>query len=72
MSECCISGFQWDATPIGTETTLQDRKAYVTGSSSSVAILILHDLFGWTFKNTRILADHYSKEVGATVYIPDL
>jgi hypothetical protein len=34
--------------------------------------MIIHDLLGWTFTNTRILADHYAEEVDATVYVPDL
>ncbi|KAB2573411.1 Hydrolase tropI [Lasiodiplodia theobromae] len=33
--------------------------------------MIIHDLYGWTFSNTRILADHYAQEVDATVYVPD-
>ncbi|KIX93007.1 uncharacterized protein Z520_11280 [Fonsecaea multimorphosa CBS 102226] len=33
--------------------------------------MIIHDLFGWTFRNTRLLADHYAKEADATVYVPD-
>lgn len=32
---------------------------------------MVHDAFGWEFNNTRLLADHYAKEVGATVYLPD-
>jgi dienelactone hydrolase len=37
-----------------------------------VAIIVIHDLYGWTFPNIRLLADHYAAEVGATVYVPDL
>lgn len=48
------------------------RNCYSTGTSSSIAILLIHDIFGWTFSNTRILADHLAEEVGATVYMPDL
>ena len=32
----------------------------------------VHDVYGWTFTNTRVLADHYAKEADATVFIPDL
>ena len=39
---------------------------------SQVAILMVHDIFGWTFPNARLLADHYAKEADATVYLPDL
>ncbi|GIJ86873.1 hypothetical protein Asppvi_005771 [Aspergillus pseudoviridinutans] len=72
MSDCCLKGFQWDAEVKGRETTLAGLSCYVTGSDSEVGILVLHDAFGWTFKNTRLLADHYAEEVGATVYVPDL
>ena len=56
----------------GVKPTLAGLDCYVTGLSSKIAILLLHDLYGWTFTNTRLLADHYAEEVGATVYIPDL
>ncbi|CRG87550.1 hypothetical protein PISL3812_04568 [Talaromyces islandicus] len=40
-------------------------------TNPNIAILVIHDLFGWTFPNTRLLADHLADEVGATVYVPD-
>lgn len=73
MSDCCIQGFEWQGTPTGRETTLAGNKAYLTGSDNSdVAIMVIHDLFGWTFPNLRLLADHYAREVNAAVYLPDL
>jgi hypothetical protein len=71
MSECCKSGFQWDAQPTGTETKLGDFDTYVAGNSKNAAILLVADLFGWTLKNLRVLADHFAKEANATVYLPD-
>lgn len=71
MSECCKAGFLWNGTPTGKETTLGKNKAYVTGGNTDVAILIVHDVFGWTLNNARLLADHYAKEADATVYLPD-
>lgn len=71
-SQCCLSGFTWDGTPVGKETKLADKNTYVTGSNKDVAIMIVHDLFGWTLPNLRLLADHYAKEADATVYMPDL
>ncbi|EHA22170.1 hypothetical protein ASPNIDRAFT_127254, partial [Aspergillus niger ATCC 1015] len=44
---------------------------YRTGTKSNVAILLIHDLFGWKFTNTRILADHLAEEVGGTIFVPD-
>lgn len=72
MGDCCLKGFQWNAKPKGRDAKLGGRDCYVTGSNQSVAIMIIHDLYGWTFSNTRILADHYAQEVDATVYVPDL
>jgi dienelactone hydrolase len=72
MSDCCLKGFQWDTDVKGKETTLAGISCYVTGSDPEVGILVLHDVYGWTFKNTRLLADNYAEEVGATVYVPDL
>lgn len=72
VSDCCLKGFRWDGEPKGHETQLAGSSCYMTGTNSKVAILIIHDLFGWTFPNTRILADHYAEEVDATVYVPDL
>ncbi|KAK4163090.1 putative hydrolase [Cladorrhinum sp. PSN259] len=71
MSSCCLHGFKWDAEPLGREDKINNQNCYVTGSNPDVAIIVIHDLYGWTFGNTRVLADQYAAEVGATVYIPD-
>ena len=68
----CKTGFKWDGEATGKETTLNDKKAYVTGDSKDAAILVVTDIFGWTLPNIRILADHYAKECNATVYVPDV
>jgi hypothetical protein len=72
MSECCKTGFRWEGKPVGTESKLASLNTYVTGSNKDAAVLIVHDLFGWTFPNARILADHYAEEADVTVYLPDL
>lgn len=72
MKECCLKGFSWNGTPAGKEGTLANNKTYITGSNSEVAILIIADGFGWTMPNSRLIADHYAQEIGATVYMPDL
>lgn len=72
IERCCISGFDWNGTPTGSEDELAGVKTYVTGGNTNRAILVIHDLFGWKFNNLRLLADHYAKEVDATVYLPDL
>lgn len=46
--------------------------AYVVGDNKDAAILLIHDVFGWTFPNLRLLADHFAKEANATCYLVDL
>lgn len=74
VPKCCTTGFEWDGEPDGRTIPFptSSNQAYVTGSSSSVAILFICDLFGWEFRNNRLLADHLARAVGATVYVPDL
>lgn len=71
ISPCCLRGFQWSGTPAGMVGRLASNNAYITGDNPDVAILVIHDLFGWEFPNTRLLADHLAREAGATVYVPD-
>lgn len=72
MSKCCKEGFKWEGTPIGKESTIAGVPTYVSGSNKERAILMVHDIFGWTLPNLRLLADHYAQEADATVYLPDL
>lgn len=73
ISQCCLQGFQWDGKPEGEEIMLGDLKTYVVGpTDSNAAILLIHDIFGWTFPNLRLLADYYARSVGARVWMPDL
>ena len=71
-SSCCATGFAWDGKPKGKESTLAGEKAYVTGENKDAAVLTVHDIFGWTLNNTRLLADHYAEEADTTVYLVDL
>lgn len=68
MSSCCTSGFSWHGHPQGRESKIFDHDVYIAGDDDDekkdVAILFLHDIFGWTFGNNRLLADHFAKEVG--------
>lgn len=72
MTGCCKTGFSWVGEPTGTESKLAGIDTYVTGSNKDAAVLIVHDVFGWTFRNLRLLADHYAREADAMVYMPDL
>ncbi|KAL2828398.1 Alpha/Beta hydrolase protein [Aspergillus cavernicola] len=72
VSKCCIQGFSWQGTPTGhTNSKLATNNVYITGTNPDIAILFIADLFGWSFPNVRLLADHYAREVGANVYVPD-
>ncbi|KAI1821869.1 putative hydrolase [Xylaria intraflava] len=71
FSDCCLKTFDWDGTPNGTETKLAGLNCYVTGENKNSAVLFIHDIFGWQYRNNRLLADHYAREANVTVYIPD-
>ena len=72
MQDCCRTGFLWNGEPAGREETIGSHKVYTTGTNTERGILFLHDAFGWQLGNNRLLADHFAKEIGATVYLPDL
>ena len=57
--------------PKGKETTLGKNDCYVVGDNKDVAILMIADVFGWALPNARLLADHFAKDIDATVYLPD-
>ncbi|KAK8051124.1 Alpha/Beta hydrolase protein [Apiospora rasikravindrae] len=71
FTDCCIKGFEWEGTPTGTEGKLGDNDTYITGTNPDVAVLLIHDLYGWKFPNVRLLADHWAREANVTVYVPD-
>ncbi|KIW09068.1 uncharacterized protein PV09_00017 [Verruconis gallopava] len=71
VSSCCLNTFQWDGVPTGRVGSLANNQAYIVGENPTAAILLIHDLLGWTFPNLRLLADHYANEIGVTVYLPD-
>jgi hypothetical protein len=70
--ECCQPGSRLGGDPVGFEAKLAGNKSYIVGNSKSAAILIVHDVFGWKLRNSRLIADFYAKEANATVYLPDL
>ena len=75
----CFQGTLHTGTPRGTETLLHGLKTYVTAPSNDDVdvdlkgvVVIAPDALGWTFCNTRLLADRMAEEGGWTVYVPDL
>ncbi|GAP86722.1 putative dienelactone hydrolase family protein [Rosellinia necatrix] len=71
----CFSGAVHEGTPTGTVTKLHGLDVYVAepaGESPPKAIVVLiPDIFGWTFVNIRLMADSFSKKGGYRVYVPD-
>ena len=41
ITECCISGFQWDGTPTGKQGKIADNETYIVGTHNKVAILVV-------------------------------
>lgn len=71
VSSCCLTGFEWEGTPVGRLGKLAKSDTYITGDNTDIAVLLVHDLLGWNFSNVRLLADHYAREAKVTVYVPD-
>jgi hypothetical protein len=71
VSSCCVTGFEWEGTPVGRIDKLAQNDTYIAGDNPDIAVLLVHDLLGWSFPNVRLLADHYAREANVTVYIPD-
>ncbi|KAK0270630.1 hypothetical protein LTR35_010838 [Friedmanniomyces endolithicus] len=73
LQACCVKGFEWDGTPEGKAVPFPtaSNQAYVTGSNSDAAVMLITDVFGWDFINNRLLADHFAREANVTVFMPD-
>ncbi|KAI5240458.1 dienelactone hydrolase family protein-like protein [Aureobasidium subglaciale] len=74
MSSCCLTGKVQEGTPKGHVETIAGLQTYVAepkDGSKWKTVIFLVDIFGWEFKNTRLLADQYA-EKGFTAYIPDV
>ena len=68
----CVKGSGHTGTPKGTEIKVGDVDAYATGPEDALRIIVVgHDIFGWKFVNTRLLADEYAGH-GFRVLVPDL
>lgn len=67
----CLRFFEWSGTPSGRISTLANNKCYIAGDNPDRAILYIHDLLSWNFKNARLLCDTFAKECDGTVYMPD-
>jgi dienelactone hydrolase len=54
----------------GDEEDIAGINTYKTGQGKS-AIVLFTDIFGYSFPNTRKVADRFAEETGTTVLIPD-
>eukprot|EP00026_Physarum_polycephalum_P016489 Phypoly_transcript_17408.p1 GENE.Phypoly_transcript_17408~~Phypoly_transcript_17408.p1 ORF type:complete len:258 (+),score=48.60 Phypoly_transcript_17408:22-774(+) len=72
--ECCKKGSVHSGTPVGHETKMEGLDVYISepATPTDKAILFLHDGFGWTLVNNRLLADSYAKEANVRVFLPNL
>jgi len=74
MGACCLSGSVHSGTPAGREDTIGGLPTYIaepSDHSTAKSVFFVVDIFGWKFKNVRLLADNYAK-AGFYCYIPDL
>lgn len=52
VTECCISGFQWDGTPTGKEGRIAENDTYVVGESQKVAILVIAGMLEYGYRSS--------------------
>ncbi|KAG6830055.1 hypothetical protein H0H87_009405 [Tephrocybe sp. NHM501043] len=67
----CVSGEFLPGQPTGVLSTQGAYLAAGTTQPSKRAIVLLTDIFGLPLKNCKIIADHFAKELGCDVWIPD-
>ncbi|KAF2028706.1 alpha/beta-hydrolase [Setomelanomma holmii] len=63
MQQCCVSGVLHEGTPMGEITNITDKMKH--------AIVLLTDVYGHTFRNSQLLADHFALN-GYLTIIPDM
>ncbi|CZT40714.1 related to dienelactone hydrolase family protein [Rhynchosporium secalis] len=69
ISSSCLKVFEWDGTPAVNIGKIANNDAYSTGDNPDVMFLFIHDLLSWNFPNLRLLANHYARETGATLFL---
>ncbi|KAK3335623.1 Alpha/Beta hydrolase protein [Cercophora scortea] len=71
----CLRGHVRDGTPTGKVAQIHGRATYVaeppSGTQPKGVVVMVSDIFGWDFVNSRLLADHYAASGGFLVYLPD-
>jgi dienelactone hydrolase len=70
-SPCCTDpGAKQTHQSLGYEEEIAGVNTYKTGQGKSVIVLFT-DIFGYSFPNTRKVADRFAEATGTTVLIPD-
>jgi carboxymethylenebutenolidase len=70
-SSCCANpGAKQTHQSQGYEEEIAGVNTYKTGQGKA-AIVLFTDVFGYSFPNTRKVADRFAEETGTTVLIPD-
>jgi dienelactone hydrolase len=71
LSSCCADpGAKQIHQSQGHEEEIAGVNTYKTGQGKSVIVLFT-DIFGYSFVNTRKIADRFAQETGTTALIPD-
>ncbi|KAF2819615.1 alpha/beta-hydrolase [Ophiobolus disseminans] len=76
MQKCCLAATLHEGTPTGTVHTINNIQIYIShpapsSPSSHPAIILLTDVYGYTFPNTRLIADAFAS-AGYMTLVPDL
>ncbi|KAI8588144.1 hypothetical protein BDZ88DRAFT_422677 [Geranomyces variabilis] len=82
LPDCCKTGYLHDPAPTGglrgTELVRHGLNVYVSRPATTTpspekkkAVILLSDVFGWKYPNTRILADRFAL-AGYTAFLPDM
>ena len=71
----CFTGFVHEGTPKGIIIQLGEIHCYYSGPGETTTeryptLVIMTDVFGYSFKNIQLIADKYA-ESNIHVYIPD-
>lgn len=78
---CCVTGALHAGTTRGAVEAVGGIQTYVSRPpappapgtpAAAAAVVILTDVFGMVLPNVRLLADRLARDVGVTVYVPDL
>ncbi|KAG6840738.1 hypothetical protein C0991_004756 [Blastosporella zonata] len=67
----CLTGEFLPGEPTGVLSTQGAYLAAGPVQPSKRAIVLLTDIFGLPLKNCKIIADHFAKELGCDVWVPD-